>query len=131
MILDSSVIVAIVHREPDYRELVDKLAAAEALAIATPNLLESGMVIESRLGVDAEAVLDRFLTDFEVTRIPFGEHHWREALAAYRRYGRRRHPANLNFGDCIAYAAARLAGEPLLFVGDDFAQTDIVAASST
>lgn len=128
MILDSSVIVTIVHREPGYRELVDKLAAAETLAIATPNLLESGMVIESRLGIDAEAVLDRFLIDFEVTRVPFGEHHWREALAAYRRYGRRRHRANLNFGDCIAYSTARLAGEPLLFVGDDFAQTDIAAA---
>ena len=128
MILDSSVIVAIVHREAGYPDLVRKLAASEALAIATPNLLESGIVIEARLGIDAEGMLDRFLTDFEVTRIPFGEHHWREALGAYRRYGRSRHPANLNFGDCIAYATARLAGEPLLFVGEDFSQTDIEAA---
>ena len=66
--------------------------------------------------------------DFEVTRIPFGEHHWREALAAYRRYGRSRHSANLNLGCCIAYATARLAGEPLPFVGEDLSQTDIEAA---
>lgn len=128
MILDSSVIVAIVHRESGYTDLVETLAAADTLAIATPTLLESGIVIEARLGVDAEAILDRFLTDFEVARIPFGEHHWREALAAYRRYGRSRHPAALNFGDCIAYATARLADEPLLFVGEDFAHTDIASA---
>ena len=128
MILDSSVIVAIVHRESGYTDLVETLAAADTLAIATPTLLESGIVIEARLGVDAQAILDRFLTDFEVARIPFGEHHWREALAAYRRYGRSRHPAALNFGDCIAYATARLADEPLLFVGEDFAHTDIASA---
>ena len=75
-----------------------------------------------------EAVLDRFVSDFEISRVPFGEHHWREALAAYRRYGRSRHPAALNYGDCIAYATARLAGEPLLFVGADFAKTDIESA---
>lgn len=128
MIVDSSVIVAIVHREPGYSDLVEKLANAPFAAIATPTLLEAGIVIEARLGIDGEAVLDRFLTDFEVTRIPFGEHHWREALAAYRRYGRSRHPAALNYGDCIAYATARLAGEPLLFVGEDFAKTDLESA---
>ena len=60
--------------------------------------------------------------------MPFGEAHWREALAAYRRFGRGRHRANLNFGDCLSYAVARLAGEPLLFVGDDFAATDLPRA---
>lgn len=59
---------------------------------------------------------------------PFDEHHRSEALAANCRYGRFRHPAALNFGDCIAYATARLAGEPLLFVGDDFTQTDVEPA---
>lgn len=125
MILDSSAIVAIVRREPEYVDLVEKLANATSVAIATPTLLEAGIVIEARLGVDGEAVLDRFVNDFEIARVPFGEHHWREALAAYRRYGRSRHEAALNYGDCIAYATARLAGEPLLFVGEDFAKTDI------
>ena len=128
MIVDSSAIVAIVHREPGYADLVEKLAESSARAIATPTLLEAGIVIESRLGIDGEAVLDRFLSDFEVTRIPFGEHHWREALAAYRRFGRSRHPAALNFGDCISYATAHLAGEPLLFVGNDFSKTDLESA---
>jgi len=128
MIIDSSAIVAIVHREPGYTDLAEKLAETSARAIATPTLLEAGIVIEFRLGIDAEAILDRFLSDFEVTRIPFGEHHWREALSAYRRFGRSRHPAALNFGDCISYATAKLAGEPLLFVGDDFSKTDLVPA---
>lgn len=128
MIVDSSVIVAIVNQEPDYTDLVEKLAHASSNAIATPTLLEAGIVIEARLGIDGEAVLDRFLSDFEVARIPFGEHHWREALAAYRRFGRSRHPAALNYGDCIAYATARLSGEPLLFVGEDFSKTDIEPA---
>ena len=125
MILDSSVIVAIVYQEPGFDRLVETLVATPSLAIATPTLLEAGIVLGSRLGVDSEAVLDRFLSDFEVFRIPFGEHHWREALSAYRRFGRSRHPAALNFGDCISYATAKLAGEPLLFVGDDFAKTDL------
>ncbi len=128
MIVDSSVIVAIVRREPGYADLVEKLGGATSIAIATPTLLEAGIVIEARLGIDGEAVLDRFVSDFEVARVPFGEHHWREALAAYRRYGRSRHPAGLNYGDCIAYATARLADEPLLFVGEDFAKTDIEPA---
>jgi ribonuclease VapC len=71
------------------------------------------------------AVLDRFLRDFQVTPIAFGELHWLEALEAFRRFGKGRHPAALNFGDCMSYATAKLAGRPLLFVGDDFTRTDI------
>lgn len=60
--------------------------------------------------------------------MPFGEAHWREAVEAYRRFGKGRHPAGLNFGDCLTYATAKLAGEPLLFVGEDFPATDLEAA---
>jgi len=128
MILDTSAIVAIVYREPDFDDLVARIGAASAVGIGTPTLVEAGIVIEARLNIDSQSLLDRLLADFEITRVPFGEQHWREAVRAFRRYGRGRHSAQLNFGDCMAYATARLAGEPLLYVGDDFAKTDITPA---
>ncbi len=128
MILDSSVIVAISLRERGHEELVDKLRSADTLGIGAPSLTEAGMVLSSRLGVEPQALLDRFLRDFGVVPVVFGEQHWREALEAFRRFGKGRHPAALNFGDCLSYATAKLADHPLLFVGDDFPKTDIEAA---
>jgi ribonuclease VapC len=128
VILDTSVIVAITLREPGYEHLVEKLRSADALGIGTPTLTEAGMVVSSRLGIEPQALLDRFLRDFGAVPVVFGEQHWREALDAFRRFGKGRHPAALNFGDCLSYAAARVAGHPLLFVGDDFSRTDIEAA---
>lgn len=80
---------------------------------------------------DHDRLLDkfeRFLQQFEVEEIPFTEAHWRIATDAFLRFGKGRHPAALNFGDCMTYATAKLAGEPLLFVGNDFAQTDLPRA---
>lgn len=128
MILDSSVLIAIVLREPGYEELVYKLRSADTLGIGTPTLTEAGMVLSTRLGVDPQALLDRFLRDFGIVPVAFGEPHWREALEAFRRFGKGHHAAALNFGDCLSYAVARLAGHPLLFVGSDFSRTDINAA---
>jgi ribonuclease VapC len=128
VILDSSVVVAIALREPGYEGLVEKLQSTDALGIGTPTLTEAGMVLSARLGVEPQALMDRFLRDFGVVAVPFGEHHWREALDAFRRFGKGRHEAALNFGDCMSYAVARLAGQPLLFVGDDFPRTDIEVA---
>jgi ribonuclease VapC len=128
LILDTSVLVAIVLREPGYEELVGKLRSAEILGIGMPTLVEAGIVLSARLGLEPQALLDRFLRDFGVVPITFGEQHWREALDAFRRFGKGRHPASLNFGDCLSYAAARVADHPLLFVGDDFPRTDVEAA---
>ena len=128
MILDSSVIVAITLREPGHEELVDKLRSADTLGIGAPSLTEAGMVLSSRLGLEPQALLDRVLRDFRVVPVVFGEQHWREALEAFRRFGKGRHPAALNYGDCLSYATAKLADHPLLFVGDDFPKTDIEAA---
>ena len=128
MILDTSVIIAIALREPGYEELVGKIRSADTLGVGTPTLTETGMVLSARLGVEPQALLDRFLRDFGVVPVVFGEQHWREALDAFRRFGKGRHPAALNFGDCLSYAVARLADHPLLFVGDDFSRTDIRAA---
>jgi len=128
VIVDSSAIVAIALREPGYEELVAKLRNAETIGIGTPTLTEAGMVLSARLGIEPQVLLVHFLQDFRVTPVDFGEQHWREALEAFRRFGKGRHPAALNFGDCLSYATARLADHPLLFVGDDFPRTDIKAA---
>lgn len=125
MILDTSVLLAIVFREPGFERLVAELTDADAVAAGTPTLAETGIVLTARLGPAADGLLERMLDEFGVQEIPFGEIHWREAVDAFRRFGKGRHPAALNFGDCLTYATARLAGEPLRFVGDDFVQTDL------
>ena len=84
------------------------------------------IVLFAQLQRDARSLLARFLSEASITLIPFGESHYGAAVDAWLRYGKGRHPAALNFGDCLSYAVAQLAGEPLLFVGDDFARTDIV-----
>jgi ribonuclease VapC len=128
VIIDSSAIVALFLKQPGFDVVVEKLASAERVAVGTPTLVETGMVIQSRTGLEPRALLDRFVADFEVEMIEFSTDHWREALAAFRRYGKGRHPAALNFGDCLTYATARLSEDPLLFLGDDFSKTDLPAA---
>lgn len=125
MIVDSSALVAIVFQEPGYELLIDKLLESDGTGIGTPTLVETGIVLDARLQRDARSLLTRMLDELDITEVPFGEPHWRQALAAYRRYGRGRHRANLNFGDCLSYAVAQLAHEPLLFVGADFGATDL------
>jgi ribonuclease VapC len=128
VIVDSSALVAITFAEPGYQDLVAKLASAPSAGIGTPTLAETGVVLAARLGHDSRDLVIRLLDEFGIEEIPFGDRHWREAVDAYLRFGRGRHKARLNFGDCLTYAVARLANEPLLFVGDDFPQTDLEAA---
>jgi ribonuclease VapC len=125
MIVDSSALVAVVFQEPGYEIIIDKLVESSAIGIGTPTLVETGIVLDARLRKDSRFLLTRMLDEFNIVEVPFGESHWRESLVAYRRFGRGRHRANLNFGDCLSYAVARLASEPLLFVGKDFAATDL------
>jgi ribonuclease VapC len=128
VILDSSAIIAVVCREPGFEEVLRKLDAAPSLGIGTPTLVESATVLEARLRLDGRAILERLLQDFRVTSVSFGDEHWREATRAFRLFGRGRHPASLNFGDCLTYAVARLADRPLLCVGNDFEETDLAIA---
>ncbi|MEQ9399101.1 MAG: type II toxin-antitoxin system VapC family toxin [Longimicrobiales bacterium] len=128
MILDASALLAVVFREPGHERLVDAMMRADVVAVGTPTLTEAGIVLHARLGDASRGILERILDEFGVEEIPFGSVHWREAVDAFRRYGKGHHPAGLNFGDCLTYAAARLSGEPLLFVGDDFGQTDVERA---
>lgn len=127
MIVDSSALVAIVLREPGFERLLDLLAGGGA-GIGAPTLAELGLVLSARLGRDARPVIDGLLDRLGLDVVPFGDAHWRVAVGAFVRYGRGRHPAGLNFGDCLTYAVASLADEPLLYVGDDFARTDLAAA---
>lgn len=128
MIVDSSALVAIVFQELDYETIIDKLVDSNSTGIGTPTLVETGIVLDARLRKESQSLLSRMLDEFNITEVPFGEPHWREALVAYRRFGRGRHRANLNFGDCLSYAVAQLAHEPLLFVGEDLAATDLSSA---
>lgn len=128
MTLDSSAILAVLFRERGFEALVSRLLRAEVRTVGAPTLVETGIVLSDKLDSAAQGLLDRFLQEFEVSTVPFGEPHWREACEAFLRFGRGRHPARLNFGDCLSYATARLSGQPLLFVGRDFNQTDIEVA---
>lgn len=128
MILDSSAVVAMFFQEPGYEGLVQKLASVEQAGIGAPTLAECGIVLSARLDRDARGLLARFLEEANVAVVPFTEAHYSIALGAWLRFGRGRHPAGLNLGDCLAYAVARLAGMPLLCVGDDFSQTDLSLA---
>ena len=128
MILDSSAVVAILLREPGFDSLLAKLSAASAVGMGVPTLTEATIVLSARVHGDARGWLARFLAEASVVTIPFGDVHWGAAVDAWLRFGKGRHPADLNFGDCLAYATAKVSGEPLLFVGEDFAQTDIEVA---
>jgi ribonuclease VapC len=126
LILDSSAILAILLGEPDGDMLLDRLQSGPSpLGVGAPTLLETATVLTSRRGWGALNELKEFLQDLSVVVVPFAESHWHEALEAHRRFGKGRHPAALNFGDCLSYAVAKVAREPLLFVGDDFPRTDL------
>lgn len=128
MIVDTSAIVAVVFRELGFESILAKLEASTSSGIGTPTLVETGIVLSGRGGRDARALLGQLTAEFRLVEVPFGEPHWREAIRAYIRFGRGRHPAALNLGDCLTYATASVAREPLLYMGNDFAATDIAAA---
>jgi ribonuclease VapC len=128
MVLDSSAIVAIHLREPGYERLIDKIDAAEVVVVGVPTLLEAAMVLTARLGQDARPILFAFVRRLEAEAVPFNEEHLDAATTAFIRFGRGRHAAALNFGDCMSYAVASVTGMPLLFTGEDFGQTDIARA---
>jgi ribonuclease VapC len=125
MILDSSALIALIFKEPGHEQIMDKLTGAEYLGIGTPTLAETGIVLTARMGHLSKSLLAGMLQELGINEIPFSQVHWREAVEAYQRFGRGRHPARLNFGDCLSYATARLAGQPLLFIGEDFIKTDL------
>ncbi len=128
MVLDSSAIVAIEFEEPGFECLIDKIDEAAAVVIGVPTALETAMVLSRRRRRDVRLWLSGFLRSVDAEVVPFTEEHLDAAIDAFVRFGRGRHRAALNFGDCMSYAIAKVAGMPLLYVGNDFAQTDITPA---
>lgn len=125
MIVDSSALIALIFREPEADRIVASLAEAELVAIGAPTLAETAIVLAAKLGEASRAILSRLVEDLDLVVLPFTAAHGREAREAFLLFGRGRHPAALNYGDCLTYATAKLAGQPLLFVGDDFGLTDL------
>jgi ribonuclease VapC len=128
MVLDSSAVIAILLDEPERAEFNRRIEAAAPRLISAVTLAETAMVIEKRRGEAGGRELDLLLHRADVEIVPFDADQAELARTAFRQYGKGRHPAGLNFGDCLAYALAKATGEPLLFKGDDFAQTDIDVA---
>ena len=128
MIVDTSALVAILLKEPDHPAILQALLDAPSRRVGAPNWLELRVVLDARLTPGANAAASQLLGGFEIEVVPFDATMAELARGAYRRYGRGRHPAKLNFGDCMAYALARATDEPLLFKGNDFSQTDITPA---
>jgi len=126
--IDSSALVAILFAEPGYLDLVDRILAADRPRVSAPTVVEASLVLAGRRRAPVAGQVDALLKELGVTVVPFGEREAEAAVAAFLRYGRGRHRAALNFGDCLAYATATVAGDDLLFVGDDFRKTDIPPA---
>jgi len=125
VIVDSSAVIATLLREPGFEPLLEELTNTYTPAIGAPTLTETGIVLSARLGPGGKTLLARFVAEIGLIVIPFVPEHWTVAVDAFLRYGKGRHPAALNFGDCLTYAVARLSGEPLLCIGDDFPKTDL------
>lgn len=128
MTVDSSVLVAVLFAEPGYLALVDRMLEADQVRVGTPTLVETSLVLAGRRGKPAAGDVEGLVKELAITVVPFGEAEWHAAVEAFDKFGRGRHRAALNFGDCLAYATAVVAGDALLFVGDDFRHTDITPA---
>lgn len=125
MVIDSSAILAIILGEPEAEQFAGRIASDHARRMSAVNWLETLMVAESRLGEESADETLLIMQQFGIKSVAFDSEHVFEAQRAWRRFGEGHHPAALNMADCAAYAAATIAGEPLLFKGDDFAKTDV------
>jgi len=129
MVIDSSAILAIVFQEPESEAFARAIAGDETRLMSTVSWLETLIVVEGRYGPESSDDALLILRDLEIQAVPFDPEQMREARRAWRRFGKGRHPAGLNLGDCCSYALAAIRSEPLLFKGDDFSRTDITRAS--
>ncbi len=129
MILDTSALAAILFDEPEAADFTRTIHDAERCRISAANFVELSLVVEGQMGTGGLHQADMFLRRAGVVMEPFTAEQAYIARQAFHDYGKGRHPAGLNFGDCFSYALAKITGEPLLFKGDDFRKTDIVAAA--
>ena len=125
MVIDSSALMAILRGEPEERAFRHAIRTAAIRLLGAATRVESGIVALGRRGEPGLEQLQTLIERLELDVVPLSNDHAKLAVDAFRRFGKGRHPAALNFGDCFSYALARATGEPLLFKGDDFSQTDV------
>ncbi|MGH3178755.1 MAG: type II toxin-antitoxin system VapC family toxin [Streptosporangiaceae bacterium] len=125
LVVDTSAAVAVILGEPGNEEIAAYLEDALARLMPTAIRVELGIVIEARLWPAGQDIVDRFLRDARIEIVPVEADLAARAMSGWRRYGKGRHPAGLNFGDCFTYALAERTGYPVLCTGDDFAATDL------
>lgn len=131
MVIDTSALAAILFHEPERDTFRDAIVEAGLRLISAATMLETGMVVEARRGGGAGREFDLFAVRANFQIIPVDAEQAELARSAWRRYGKGRHPAGLNFGDCFVYALAKATGEPVLAKGADFAKTDIAVFPSS
>lgn len=129
MVLDTSALVAVLSGEAEAGFILDAIAADAAPSISSATLLEARIVLQARYGEEGVRDLDLLLQASGAEVVPVTREHVDVATEGFRRYGKGRHAAALNYGDLFAYGLASLRAEPLLYVGDDFAKTDVSAVS--
>jgi len=125
MVVDTSAVLAIFFSEPERRQFLDNIIQSQTRLISAASVLETGIVLEARKGEAAGREFDLFVVRANLKIVPVDAEQADLARSAWRKYGKGRHPAALNFGDCFSYALAKSSGEPLLAKGTDFALTDI------
>lgn len=131
MVIDSSAVLAILQDEPERSAFNALIAAADTRLLSAASLVELSIVLEARFGADGQGDLDLFVSTAEIEIVAVDRDQAELARGAFSRYGKGRHRAGLNFGDCFAYALAKRAGAPLLFKGNDFTHTDLQQACPT
>ena len=129
MILDTSVLVAVLYGEPEADRYIRLIHGAERCLISAGSFLELSIVIERQTGPEVARQCDMFFRRAGIIIEPFTVEQAHVARQAFHDFGKGRHKAGLNFGDCFAYALAKITGEPLLFKGEDFKKTDLVSAT--
>jgi ribonuclease VapC len=125
MVMDTSALLAIFLAEPERQQFLEAITQAGARYVSAANVLETGIVLEARRGEAAGREFDLFLHQAKLDVVPVDSDQIEIARVAWRKYGKGRHPAGLNFGDCFAYALAKVLDLPILFKGDDFTHTDL------
>jgi len=126
LVVDTSALLAGILHEAGSEELLRIISSADS-KMAAPNLLEAHLVMFSRLGSAGSELVNDAVQRLRIKVVPFTEAHAFLAARANEEFGKGRHPAKLNFGDCIAYSVAKATGEPLLYIGSDFRQTDVLS----
>lgn len=128
MVIDPSAVLAILQNEPERRAFNAAIASADHCALSAASLVELSIVIEARYGTDGQGDLDLFLSTAQISIVSLDREQAEIARTAFARYGKGRHRASLNLGDCFSYALAQWLEQPLLFKGDDFCHTDLQPA---